>query len=154
VTRFRLETLIDAPIERVFDLARDIGFHERSMSATGERAVAGRTSGLIEPGETVTWRARHFGLWWTLTSRITVVERPVTFADEQVSGPFRHFRHVHTFRAVPGSTIMVDEWEHTSPLGLLGRFVDGLLLGRYMRSLLERRNAALKVEAEAITNQP
>ena len=41
MTRFRLETLIDAPIERVFDLARDIGFHERSMTDSGERAIAG-----------------------------------------------------------------------------------------------------------------
>ncbi len=148
LTRFRLETLIDAPIERVFDLARDIGFHERSMAASGEHAIAGRTSGWIEVGETVTWRARHFGRWWRLTSRITVVERPIRFADEQASGPFRSFRHVHTFRAVPGSTFMVDEWEHTSPFGLLGRLVDALVLGRYMQALLETRNAALKQEAE------
>ena len=148
MTRFRLETLIDAPIERVFDLARDIGFHERSMAGTGERAIAGRTSGLIEAGETVTWRARHFGLWWTMTSRVTVIDQPTTFADEQASGPFRHFRHRHTFRSVPGSTFMVDEWEHTAPFGLLGWLVDTLVLGRYMRGLLERRNVALKAEAE------
>ena len=86
-TAFRLETLIGAPVERVFDLARDIGLHERSMAPTGERAVAGRTSGLIEAGETVTWRARHFGLWWTMTSRITEVNAPITFADEQQAGP-------------------------------------------------------------------
>lgn len=148
MTRFRLETLVDAPIERVFDLARDVGFHERSMAATGEQAIAGRTSGLIEAGETVTWRARHFGLWWTLTSSITAVERPTMLADEQASGPFRHFRHVHTFRSVPGSTFMVDEWEHTAPFGPIGWLVDTLVLGRYMRRLLERRNVELKAEAE------
>jgi ligand-binding SRPBCC domain-containing protein len=148
MTRFRLETLVDAPIERVFDLARNIGFHERSMAASGERAIAGRTSGLIEVGEIVTWRARHFGVWWTLTSRITVVETPTKLADEQASGPFRQFRHVHTFRSVPGGTFMVDEWEHTAPFGPIGRLADTLVLGRYMRRLLEQRNAALKAEAE------
>jgi uncharacterized protein YndB with AHSA1/START domain len=80
--KFTLETLIEAPIERVFDLARDIGLHERSMASTGERAIAGRMSGPIEQGETVTWRARHFGLWWTMTSRITEVRAPTTFADQ------------------------------------------------------------------------
>ncbi len=149
VTRIRLETLIDAPIERVFDLARDIGLHERSMVASGERAVGGRLSGLVQAGETVTWRARHFGVWWELTSRITVVEAPTRFADEQVAGPFRHFQHVHTFRPVPGGTFMVDEWAHVAPFGPLGWLADRLILERQMRRLLETRNAYLKHEAEA-----
>ena len=149
MTTIHLETLIAAPIERVFDLARDIGLHERSMAATGERAIAGRTSGPIEVGETVTWRARHFGLWWTMTSRITEVHSPTAFADEQAQGPFRAFHHRHTFRAVPGGTLMVDDWEHTAPFGPLGWLADRLVLGRYMRRLLETRNATLKREAEA-----
>jgi ligand-binding SRPBCC domain-containing protein len=149
MTAIHLETRITAPIERVFDLARDIGLHERSMAATGERAIAGRMSGPIEQGETVTWRARHFGLWWTMTSRITEVHAPTTFADQQESGPFAWFRHRHTFRAVPGGTVMTDDWEHASPLGPIGRIVDRVVLGRYMRGLLETRNAALKAEAEA-----
>lgn len=149
MTRFRLETLIDAPIERVFDLARDIGAHERSMAATRERAIAGRMSGPIEAGETVTWRARHFGLWWTLTSRITDVHASTTFADEQEAGPFAWFRHRHTFRSVPGGTLMIDDWEHEAPFGPLGWLADRLVLRRYMRRLLQIRNAALRCEAEA-----
>jgi ligand-binding SRPBCC domain-containing protein len=149
MTRLRLETRIDAPIERVFDLARDIDLHARSMAATGEAAIAGRTSGRIEFGETVTWRARHFGRWWTLTSRITAADRPTRFADVQVAGPFRSFEHVHTFSDSPGGTLMVDDWEHTSPLGPLGWLADRLVLGRHMRRLLETRNAALKAAAEA-----
>ena len=149
MTKFRLETLVEAPIERVFDLARDIGLHERSMAATGERAIAGRMSGPIEQGETVTWRARHFGLWWTMTSRITEVRAPTTFADQQEAGPFAWFRHRHTFRPVDGGTVMTDDWEHASPFGPIGRLVDRVVLGRYMRGLLETRNAALKAEAEA-----
>jgi ligand-binding SRPBCC domain-containing protein len=149
VTRIRLETLIDAPIERVFDLARDIGAHERAMAATGEHAIAGRSSGPIEEGETVTWRARHFGIWWTMTSRITEVRAPTTFADEQEAGPFAWFRHRHTFRSVVGGTVMTDDWEHGAPFGPLGQLADRLVLGRYMRRLLQIRNAALRCEAEA-----
>ena len=89
VTRIHLETEIAAPVERVFDIARDIDFHQRSMVHTNERAVAGRTSGRIGAGETVTWRARHLGRTWSLTSRITVFEPPVRFVDEQSSGPVR-----------------------------------------------------------------
>ena len=153
MTKFQLETQIEAPIGLVFDLARDIGLHERSMASTGERAIAGRMSGPIEQGETVTWRARHFGLWWTMTSRITEVDAPTTFADQQEGGPFAWFRHRHTFRAVPGWTVMTDDWEHAAPFGPIGRVVDRLVLGRYMRRLLETRNVALKAEAERVVRQ-
>ena len=83
-----------------------------------------------------------------MTSRITEVHAPTTFADQQEGGPFAWFRHRHTFRAVPGGTVMTDDWEHAAPFGPLGRVVDRLVLGRYMRRLLETRNVALKAEAE------
>ena len=149
MVHIHLETEIAAPIDRVFDLARDIDFHQRSMADTGERAVGGRTSGLIGSGETVTWRARHLGLSWSLTSRITEVESPIRFEDVQERGPFAWFRHEHRFETIGGGTRMHDRWEHRSPLGPLGLMVDRLVLGRYMRSLLATRNAALKQAAEA-----
>ncbi|NJM41916.1 MAG: hypothetical protein HC853_14760 [Anaerolineae bacterium] len=39
------------------------------------RAIAGVTSGLIGLGQEVTWRARHFGIWQSLTVRITEFQR-------------------------------------------------------------------------------
>ena len=149
LTTIDLTTDIHAPIERVFDLARDLDLHARSMAHTGERAVGGRTSGRVEVGDSVTWRARHFGLWWSLTSRITEVESPIRFEDVQERGPFAWFRHEHRFETIGGGTRMHDRWEHRSPLGPLGLMVDRLVLGRYMRSLLATRNAALKQAAEA-----
>jgi ligand-binding SRPBCC domain-containing protein len=145
----RLQTVIDAPIERVFDLARDIDFHQRSVEHTGERAIAGRTSGLIGLGETVTWTARHLGRPWSLTSQIVAFDPPRLFVDEQVSGPFRSFRHEHRFESIAGGTLMVDDWEHSTPLGPIGWLIDRLALDRYMRELLELRNTELKREAEA-----
>jgi ligand-binding SRPBCC domain-containing protein len=149
VARIHLETEIAAPIERVFDLARSIDFHQRSMAHMGEQAVAGRTSGLIGLGETVTWRARHLRRTWSLTSRITAFEPPTRFVDEQVSGPFAWFRHEHRFEAVPGGTRVIDDWEHAAPFGPIGKIVDALVLGRLLRRLLAQRNAALVREAEA-----
>jgi ligand-binding SRPBCC domain-containing protein len=119
------------------------------MAHTNERAVAGRTSGRIELGETVTWRARHFGITWSLTSRITVADPPTRFEDVQVRGPFHAFRHEHRFETVPTGTLMVDDWEHVAPFGPLGRLADRLVLERHMRALLEARNQTLKTEAEA-----
>ena len=126
MAHFRLETTISAPVERVFDLARDIDFHQRSMAQSHERAIGGRLTGLIGLDETVTWRARHLGRVWSLTSRITAFDRPHRFVDEQVSGPFRSFRHEHTFERVPGGTRMTDDWQSVGRNGsrlAIGSFV-------------------------------
>lgn len=148
MARIHLETEVAAPIERVFDLARDIDFHQRSMADAHERAVGGRTSGLIGLGETVTWRARHLGRTWSLTSRITAFDRPTRFVDEQVSGPFVWFRHEHRFEPSAGGTKMIDGWQHAAPFGIVGRLVDAVVLGPLLRRLLLSRNAALVREAE------
>ncbi len=144
-----LETLIAAPAERVFDLARDLDFHQRSLEHTGERAVGGRVSGLIELGEEVEWEARHFGIRQRLRSRITGMARPFSFTDIQVRGPFKAFEHRHDFHEVRGGTLMVDHWHHRAPFGPLGWLADRLFLERHMRRLLMARNEALRIEAEA-----
>jgi ligand-binding SRPBCC domain-containing protein len=88
----------------------------------------------------VTWRARHFGVAFTMTSRITDLDAPVRFVDEQVSGPFGHWRHEHVFYERDGATLMTDTVDFASPYGPLGRVVDGLVLTRYLTRLLAERN--------------
>ncbi|MGB5983386.1 MAG: SRPBCC family protein [Nonlabens sp.] len=144
-----LETKIKAPIELVFDLARSIDLHEQSLSHTNEKAIAGCTSGLIEKGETVTWQAKHFGITQKLTSFITDVDPHHFFADEQVNGAFKHFRHEHQFSKLEdGTTLMRDVFSYSSPLGFIGKIADHLFLKKYMTQLLEQRNSTLKERAE------
>jgi len=144
-----LSTIINAPIERCFDFARSIDLHLESTKQTGERAVAGRTSGLIGLGETVTWQAKHFGIRQTLTSKIIRFEYPSYFTDEMVNGAFKSFRHDHLFSSVGCQTIMKDVFDFESPLGWLGKLANFLFLTRYMRKLLVIRNQVIKQVAEA-----
>jgi ligand-binding SRPBCC domain-containing protein len=147
--KIELLTEIDAPIEKVFDLARSIDLHMESTKQTGEQAIAGRTSGLIESGETVTWRAKHFGIWQTLTSKITEFDRPNFFADEMVKGAFKSFRHEHHFVKVDDHTVMKDVFVFESPFGILGRVLNWLVLINYMTKLLIERNRVIKEVAES-----
>lgn len=147
-----LETRIDAPVERVFDLARDVERHTETMGH-GERAVGGTTSGLLELGDVVTWRARHVGVSLELTVEVTELEAPTFFRDEQVDGPFASLTHDHHFERIDGDgTLARDEFEFASPLGPLGSVVDRLVLERYLRRLLESRNRALRSIAERQPN--
>lgn len=144
----RFEVRIAAPLELCFDLSRDIDLHMRSTPGTNEVAVAGVTSGLIGLGETVTWEATHFLVRQRLTSKITQFDRPHHFRDSMVEGAFQRFDHDHRFRREGDLTVMEDTFDYTSPLGMLGRVVDGLLLERYMKKLLLQRAWIIRDEAE------
>lgn len=140
--RLVLVTSIRAKPEVVFDLSTDLDLHQASLSRSRERAIAGRTSGNIGLGESVTWRARHLGVWWTMTSRIDAFDRPICFVDAQVRGPFGVYRHEHRFTAVPQGTVMTDLVDVAAPFDLIGRPFEGLL-ARYLERLLTERNEAI-----------
>ena len=150
MTRLELTTHIQAPRERCFDLARSVELHTGSAVSTRETAVAGRTSGLLELGDEVTWRGKHVGVWQTLTSRITAYDRPAWFRDSMVRGALARLDHDHRFRDDGrGGTMMDDVFEFAAPYGPLGLLVERLLLAGYFRRFLSARNLYLKAIAES-----
>lgn len=151
MTVLELVTEIRAPIERVFDLSRSVDLHMRSTARTGERAIAGVTTGLMELDQEVTWRAKHFGVWQELTSRITRYDRPRHFRDSMVRGAFRRFDHDHffSFSEASGTTTMKDRFDFAAPLGVFGRAAERLFLARYLEGFLRERNETIRREAEA-----
>jgi len=144
-----LTTVIYAPMERVFDLSRSITLHKRSMAHLQEEAVKGRTNGLIENNETVTWRARHLGKTRTLTTRITDMRSPEYFCDEMEKGDFKYMRHEHHFKAIDNATVAIDIMDFEAPYGGLGRLFTRLYLHSYMSRLLQQRNRIIKEYAES-----
>ncbi len=144
-----IETRIAAPIERVFDLARDVGAHAASSSFTGERVVEpGRTSGLLDLGDLLTFEGRHLGVRQRLTVRITEMDPPRRFVDEGVRGALRELRHVHEFYAEGGVTVMRDVITWRSPFGIVGRAADALFVTRHMRWFVTEKQRRLKSMAE------
>jgi ligand-binding SRPBCC domain-containing protein len=148
--RVEIFTEVNAPIERVFDFSRSIDAHLESQTKHREVAVAGRTTGLIETGEVVTWEATHLGVRQRLTSRIVLMDRPRHFRDSMVAGAFKRFDHDHCFSTTAeGRTLMRDLFDYEAPLGLIGRLADVLFLSRYIHALLSERNATIKRLSES-----
>lgn len=145
----RIGTWIDAPIERCFDAARDLDLHLRSLPDTRERAVGGKTTGLIGYGEEVTWQARHFGVTQHFTSRITEFDAPHYFQDTMQRGAFKTFVHDHRFAGERGGTTMSDVLTFSAPLGFLGRIAERLVLRNYLRRLLAARATSIKEAVES-----
>jgi len=150
MSKIILNTKIESDIQTVFDLARDIDLHQKSTLKTGEKAIAGRTSGLIEVGETVTWKAKHLGVVQTLTTKIMSMEKPNEFTDIMLKGAFKSMKHQHLFKQEGKNTIMTDVFEFESPFGIIGKFFNIMYLKNYMKSFLLERNQLIKETAEHI----
>ena len=148
MTTINIITKVNAPIQKVFDINRNIDIHQQSASKTNEIAIAGVTSGLINHNETVTWRGKHFGFYLTHKSRITAMNLYDYFVDEMEEGNFKSFRHEHFFEEQNGVTTMTDKLCYETPFGILGKLFDELFLRKYLTNFLLERNRVLKELSE------
>lgn len=148
MTVIHITTEIKAPIFTVFNNSRNIDLHQKSASQTQEKAIAGVTLGLIEKGETVTWKGKHFGIYIQHQSIISEMEFPTYFIDEQVKGHFKSFKHQHLFEQREGTTIMQDILQYETPFGIFGKLFDYFLLKKHLTKFLLYRNQVLKNTSE------
>lgn len=79
------------------------------------------------------------------------------FCDEQLSGPFRYWRHCHRVaEEVQDGTVgtrVKDELEYELPFARLGDVAQTLFVGRQIRGLFARRQQRLPEILAAITRQ-
>ncbi|OYX85185.1 MAG: cell division protein [Flavobacteriales bacterium 32-34-25] len=153
MTTIHLTTIIQAPIQTVFDVSRNIDIHQKSASKSKEKAVAGITSGLINLNETVTWRGKHFGFYLTHKSRITAMNLYDYFVDEMEEGKFKTFKHQHFFEEKNGVTTMTDQLQYETPFGIFGKLFDVLFLKKHLTQFLLERNNVLKKVCETTSSK-
>ncbi len=148
MTTIELETKINASQQTCFDLARSIDLHVQSTVSTGEKVVAGKTSGLVELGDEITWEATHFGVRQRLSVRIIEMNSYSSFTDCMVKGAFKSMNHRHSFEFRDGKTIMKDHFCYETPFGIVGRLFDFFILKKHMTRFLKIRNNMIKERAE------
>jgi ligand-binding SRPBCC domain-containing protein len=148
MTTIYLVTELEADIYTCFDAARAIDIHKLSTKQTNEIAIAGRTSGLCELGDTITWEATHFGIRQQLTVEITQLNRPYFFEDKMLKSAFKSMQHSHFFEEKDTKTIMTDKFEYEVPYSIAGKIFDAIILKHYMTSFLITRNQFIKSTVE------
>jgi len=139
-----LTTFIAAPVERVFDLSRNISLHKISMEEFGEKATGGITSGLINIDDTVTWKAKHLFKTRFFTSKIIEMKPFEKFTDKMIKGDFISFQHEHFFKPIDNGTIVIDIINFETPYGVLGKLVNQFYLNAYLEKLIIKRNEVVR----------
>ena len=95
-------------------------------------------------GQLIRYRVRpilRIALNWT--TRMESVDGPYRFIDTQLDGPYRLWRHTHTFTPVPGGVHMKDRVEYRLPYGVFGDLFHGFLVRPRLERIFDYRKNAL-----------
>lgn len=133
------ETRLEHPLADVFPFFADPTNLEAITPAWLRFHVESSSTDEVELGTELSYRLRLHGVPLRWRSRISVWDPPHRFVDEQVSGPYRLWRHLHTFEPAaddPSATIARD-WVEYACLG--GPLVHRLLVQPDLRAIFDHR---------------
>lgn len=146
---FVARSQVPAPASEVFAWHERPGAFERLTPPWQPVDLVAR-SGTIRDGDEVTLRV-PFGptkLTWRL--RHTGRQPGHEFRDEQVSGPFRSWAHVHRFDGTDdGECVASDRIRYELPLGILGRAFGRAGFDDRLAQLFAYRHAVLAADVAA-----
>jgi len=92
---------------------------------------------------TLDYRIKWLGVPMPWRTLITAYDPPRRFVDEQIRGPFRLWRHVHTFEEVPGGVEVADAVDYELPLGPAGRMAHQAIVSSQLLSIFRFRQKAI-----------
>jgi len=72
-------------------------------------------------------------------TKITEVKNHEYFVDEQLKGPYKYWRHLHTFKTVDGKILMGDHLEYALPMGFLGSIAQALYVKNRIEEIFDYR---------------
>jgi ligand-binding SRPBCC domain-containing protein len=97
----------------------------------------------MKKGAVITYRLRWMGIPLSWKTVITEYEPPFLFVDEQAEGPYRLWRHRHTFRPGVEGTEVSDQVDYALPFGWLGRIVHWLIVRNQLERIFTFRQKTL-----------
>ena len=103
---------------------------------------AGKTGDMFQ-GKDLAFTIRWLGLRFGWHTKIVEYSPPERFTDLQVRGPYRLWRHLHTFKVIPEGTLMKDDVSYSIPYGYLGEFLHRLCIMRQLRDIFTYRSVRI-----------
>ena len=97
----------------------------------------------MREGALIDYRLRLHGVAVTWHTRIDAWEPPRRFVDRQLRGPYRYWRHTHSFAPRDGGTLMTDAVRYALPLGPLGALAHAGFVRRDLERIFDFRHAAV-----------
>jgi ligand-binding SRPBCC domain-containing protein len=98
----------------------------------------------MRQGARIDYRISLHGIGMTWKTEIEAFEPERRFVDVQLAGPYRRWRHTHTFIDVPGGTEIGDHVDYELGFAALGRLVHALVVKRQLAKIFDYRAKILR----------
>lgn len=134
------EQLVNRPRHEVFQFFADAANLQRITPAFLNFRIITPLPIAMHQGTHIDYRIALFGLPMKWRTRIDVFEPEERFVDVQLSGPYKLWRHTHTFRSAgPEKTVVSDRVEYEIGFGPLGQIAHSLFVQRTLHRIFEYR---------------
>jgi len=140
-------TLLPRPVDEVFEFFSDAGNLERITPPELAFQILTPTPIGIKENAIIDYRLRLFGIPFRWRTRIAIWEPVSQFVDEQIRGPYRIWKHQHTFEAEGERTRMTDRVEYGLPLQPAGELAMPLVRWQLERIFRYRADAIQQILA-------
>jgi ligand-binding SRPBCC domain-containing protein len=138
-------TTLRAPLADVFRFFSDTRNLLRITPSSMRFRVLSAPDRPLREGDRTRYQLRVAGFPVSWTTLVTEWRENEAFTDVQERGPYRLWRHTHTFRETqPGLVEMHDRVDYELPLGILGRFAAGWFVRRKLQAIFDYRAAAIR----------
>jgi ligand-binding SRPBCC domain-containing protein len=130
---------VDAPLDDVFSFFQDPRNLAGITPAWMGFDLVHVDGGEMRSGFKIVYRIRWLGVGLRWVTRIREYDPPNRFVDVQTSGPYRTWRHEHTFAETASGTRMRDVVRYQLPFGILGDVAHRLIVQRQLRRIFDYR---------------
>ena len=100
----------------------------------------------MSAGTLIDYRLRLHGIPIRWRTKITCWEPPLRFMDEQLRGPYKMWRHLHTFEDVDAGCLARDQVDYAVPGG---RLIHALVVRRDVEKIFDYRRQVLATHFSA-----
>lgn len=146
---FERTTILHAPLPRVFEFFSAPENLARITPPSMRFHIVAGPNRRLQEDDRIEYRIRLFGIPLRWVTRIAMWRDNEAFVDVQERGPYKAWRHTHTFRQTSDGVEMHDRVEYELPFGVVGRLLGGLLVRRELKRIFDYRSEAITF---ALTN--
>jgi ligand-binding SRPBCC domain-containing protein len=136
------QQLIERPIDEVFAFFED----PRNLAKITPPEMGFEIKDIqglpVGVGTRIEYVIRIFGLPQRWVAEIAEYEAGRRFVDVQVKGPYRYWRHEHSFEPLDVYTVMTDQVEYELPFGLAGQ-VAHVVVARQLQRIFDYRTLVI-----------
>lgn len=98
----------------------------------------------LATGSRIRYRLSLHGAPVSWTTEIRRWDPPRRFIDIQLGGPYRLWHHTHRFEESNGGTKMTDVVRYRLPFGILGRWINRVMVRRDLQRIFDYRNEQIR----------